>query len=63
MSQNSYSLDSNTYAGIRVEDIATMFEICVRQGVDFNDPKTTAYTAGFNAGIEYVRKELEKEPK
>lgn len=54
-----YNFESNTYAGVRVEDLMAMYEICVKQDVDFNDPKTTAYTAGFKAGVEYVRKEIE----
>lgn len=56
-----YNLEYNTYRGIRVEDIAVMFEICVKQGVDFNSPNIGAYCAGFYAGIEHAQKVTEKQ--
>lgn len=59
MNEN-YNYEANTYKGVRVEDIMMMFEICVKQGVDFNNPKTREYTAGFQAGVEYMNKEIKK---
>lgn len=56
-----YNFMYNTYRGLRVEDIAVMFEICVKQGVDFNSPNIGAYCAGFYAGIEHVQKVTEKQ--
>lgn len=56
----NYNYVANTYRGVRVEDIMTMFEICVKQGVDFNNPKTHEYITGFQAGVEYMNKEIKK---
>ncbi len=56
-----YNFVYNTYRGLRVEDIAVMFEICVKQGVDFDSPKIAEFCAGFYAGIEYARKVTEEQ--
>lgn len=56
-----YDFMYNTYRGLRVEDVAAMFEICVKQGVDFNSPKIAEFCAGFYAGIEYARKVTEEQ--
>lgn len=43
------------YKGVDKYMIKAMYEGCVRQGIDFNNLDTIPFTAGFKAGVEYMK--------